>query len=190
VDAQPRRPGADITASVSDELDRMGIKPASVLGYTPQTDDAKGKDAIVIAPYVTKPLMLPDNKISRCAGCHKKLQHRPHLPKGATFMCSPCALKKVKRQKPKGWVETRMPVSACPLCGYQTDAASGLGAPVPGDLTVCLQCASPLRFTDTLQLRAVSPDEFTNLDLQLKNGLRRVMAAVRTLDRRKVKGDA
>jgi hypothetical protein len=84
------------------------------------------------------------------------------------------------------WTETRLPESRCPFCDHKFDAASGEGteAPKPGDLTICLYCASPLRFTDDLTVRAMTRAEIAELPPQNQAELRRYMAAARKLDRR------
>lgn len=50
----------------------------------------------------------------------------------------------------------RLEVQLCPKCGYTLDAATKVegtkGAPEPGDLTVCLGCASVLQFGPELKL--------------------------------------
>jgi len=86
----------------------------------------------------------------------------------------------------KGWTDTRTPMTPCPLCGYRLDAALGKGQATtsPGDLSVCIGCASPLVFNDDLTLRLLRSEEFDNLALPEKNELRRYMAAARRLDRR------
>lgn len=58
-------------------------------------------------------------------------------------------------------VDHRLPPQRCPLCDHRLDAASALdsdAAPTPGDLTVCISCASPLVFgpLPLLPLRPVS----------------------------------
>lgn len=55
----------------------------------------------------------------------------------------------------------------CPSCGALLDAASRVygekGAPQAGDISVCLECARPLQFTEDLQLRIISRDELRRL---------------------------
>jgi len=173
-----------IAPGTADELARIGIKPATLLGYEPQEiDGLDAPGAIVVCTPVSKPLLLPDNKIGRC----KRIQHRPWIPKGATLMCSGCAMKTAKKhaRKKKPWVETTVPASACPYCDYKMDCATGENPdPKPGDISVCINCASPLRFNDDLTLRKLEPGEFAALDFELKTRLHRYMATVRTLDRR------
>lgn len=55
----------------------------------------------------------------------------------------------------------------CPVCLHEHDAATSVGpndgAPAPGDFTVCIECASILRWTDGMRLRVFS--ELDTLDL-------------------------
>jgi len=54
---------------------------------------------------------------------------------------------------------TFVPVSKCPSCGTQLDAATHPTedvSPSPGDVTICLHCQEILRFDATLAL--VRPD--------------------------------
>jgi hypothetical protein len=58
--------------------------------------------------------------------------------------------------------ETRMPACKCPGCGYDLDAATnllGVGAPTPGDITICLMCGRLMKFTDALLLRELTGPE-------------------------------
>jgi hypothetical protein len=84
----------------------------------------------------------------------------------------------------RAWTATRLPKSRCPFCDYKLDAASGGGTPSPGDISVCIGCASPLRFADDLTVRVMTPAEFARLHPQNQAELRRFMAAVRSIDRR------
>lgn len=46
----------------------------------------------------------------------------------------------------------------CPNCGHTLNGATSIGHeqdPTPGDLTVCIDCASPLEFTPELGLRRI-----------------------------------
>lgn len=80
--------------------------------------------------------------------------------------------------------ETRVPTCRCPYCDTLLDAATpaeGDAVPEPGDLSVCIKCASPLVFDGHLRLRKPYLGELASpshpqLDV--------VMRAVRSLDRR------
>jgi hypothetical protein len=79
-----------------------------------------------------------------------------------------------------------MPPSRCPFCGANLDSAFSPNdaAPSPGDLSVCISCASALVFGDDLRLQPLSPAEFAGLDSELQEGIRRHQAIVRSIDRR------
>ena len=85
------------------------------------------------------------------------------------------------------WTETRLPDSRCPYCDTVLDTAgSATGAtPSPGDITVCVCCASPLTFGPDLTLRMLRPAEIRDLEPTVAAALRRHMAAVRGLNRRR-----
>jgi hypothetical protein len=84
------------------------------------------------------------------------------------------------------WKETRLEPSPCPYCGKMNDAASAPGeqAPRPGDLGVCLTCASPLIYDDNLRTRALTEDDWRELTEENKEELRQYQRAVRSIDRR------
>ena len=59
-------------------------------------------------------------------------------------------------------MSTRTAPTACPACGHRITAAShidGNMTPKPGDLTVCLYCATLLVFADGLSLRNLTDAE-------------------------------
>jgi hypothetical protein len=83
--------------------------------------------------------------------------------------------------------DTRLPPSPCPYCGKVNDGALAAdldkpdASPSPGDITVCIECASPLIFTEALRLRKPWPGE---VDVS-EPTLRRAIFLVQQLDRRK-----
>ena len=84
--------------------------------------------------------------------------------------------------------ETRTPECRCPYCGKILDRASATpgspgAAPEPGDLTVCIECASPLVFDEALRVRKPWPGEVDISDPELA----RVIHAIRSRDRRKAR---
>jgi hypothetical protein len=83
------------------------------------------------------------------------------------------------------WKDTRLEPSPCPWCGKLNDAATGLGetGPRPGDFSVCLTCAQPLVFDETLRTRAMTMDEFRELPEQGQSMVRLYLRAVRAIDR-------
>jgi hypothetical protein len=82
--------------------------------------------------------------------------------------------------------DTHVPSSPCPFCGADLDHAFSAAdaTPSPGDLSVCIVCASALVFDDALHLQPLSPAEFAGLDSELQDALRRHQAMVRSIDRR------
>ena len=75
-----------------------------------------------------------------------------------------------------------MPACRCPYCDILLDAATpaeGDAVPEPGDLSVCIKCASPLVFDDKLILRKPWPGELAD-----SPQLDAMMRVVRSLDRR------
>lgn len=77
----------------------------------------------------------------------------------------------------------------CPLCNYQLDGASGIDhndVPDPGDLGVCISCASPLVYTDTLALRVMTRKELDELHPDNKRQINMAMKAVRATNRSKL----
>jgi hypothetical protein len=59
----------------------------------------------------------------------------------------------------------RTPSAACPVCGYLMDACTALDnekprSPKPNDISICLECAAVLAFTDDLKFREATPDDY------------------------------
>ena len=87
------------------------------------------------------------------------------------------------------WRETLTPATACPWCGYKIDAASSAdprdpeATPSPGDFSICLECASPLFFTEGLGLRKPTPEEERMLNRDPV--YRRARRTILDLDRRR-----
>jgi hypothetical protein len=55
--------------------------------------------------------------------------------------------------------ETRLKPDRCPWCNYKLDAAAavdGKGKPKPGDISLCVKCASPIQFGDNLKVKKIS----------------------------------
>lgn len=57
----------------------------------------------------------------------------------------------------------RLGLQLCPKCGYELDAATKVqgdnGGPEPGDVTVCIGCATVLEFGPELKLSVANLDE-------------------------------
>jgi hypothetical protein len=62
---------------------------------------------------------------------------------------------------------TNVQPHSCPYCGHLFEAVSDVDgdqtAPRPGDVTVCIECASPLILTEGLQVRVPTPVELLEL---------------------------
>lgn len=58
------------------------------------------------------------------------------------------------------------PKTVCPFCGEVLDMATGFGSksPKPGDISVCVQCHSWLRFTEDLTLRPFEEADLKDVD--------------------------
>lgn len=73
----------------------------------------------------------------------------------------------------------------CPVCGHMLDAATRLeeddAVPAPGDLTVCIQCVSPLTFTEDMRYQFVDADAFIELPDDSRIELARYMRAIHTM---------
>jgi hypothetical protein len=60
----------------------------------------------------------------------------------------------------------RVAKTHCPVCRYHVSVTTGLGhdeKPIPGDVTLCINCASVLVFTDNLAVREPSLVELESL---------------------------
>jgi hypothetical protein len=80
--------------------------------------------------------------------------------------------------------DVRVPASTCPQCNYEMDGATcstGNHAPRPGDVSVCIQCASILEFDPDLSLRAAGPKLLASLDPDARAHLETIVAAIRKL---------
>ncbi len=81
---------------------------------------------------------------------------------------------------------TRLPESLCPYCGQRFDAATAAdpnksdAVPEPGDITVCIGCASILVFNKNLTVSVPGRRE-----INVTEEIRIAQRAVRMLDRRK-----
>ncbi len=72
--------------------------------------------------------------------------------------------------------------SECPYCFYQSDAHTEAfkdegSKPRPGDLTLCLRCGKTAVYDSTLDLVAMTDEEWEKIDLQTRADLARAHAA-------------
>jgi hypothetical protein len=64
-------------------------------------------------------------------------------------------------------METILPEQRCSRCGYRMDAttsAFGEHKPKPGDVSLCMACGGVSVFTETLHMRAPTPEELDNIN--------------------------
>lgn len=81
----------------------------------------------------------------------------------------------------------------CPKCSATLDGVTSVRgkdeSPDQGDFTLCIYCATPLRFTDGLGLRLATEDDLAELDPTQREGLDHVAQVVgEALARRATKG--
>jgi hypothetical protein len=88
-------------------------------------------------------------------------------------------------------VTTRLTETWCPWCEHRLDAATGTDdephSPEPGDLSICIMCASILMFDQELIPQKISEDERRQILLEqpdLVEALDRAQRIVRLVDRR------
>jgi hypothetical protein len=63
----------------------------------------------------------------------------------------------------------RTPECSCPKCGHVITAATNTRedcAPSAGDLSVCLECGTLLKFSESLHIQALSDKELSRLFLE------------------------
>lgn len=87
--------------------------------------------------------------------------------------------------KPK-WKDTELPESTCPFCDNRLDHATsptGL-SPSPGDISVCINCASPLIFDQELKPRIIAKKELDGFSSEEREMLEKYQRVIRALDRR------
>jgi hypothetical protein len=89
---------------------------------------------------------------------------------------------------------TEMADNRCPYCDGSLDAASHMreqAKPKKGDFSVCIYCAQLLRFDELLAPRKLLAGEAETVFLaqpKLAEEIRRLQAAIRETDRRRVSG--
>jgi hypothetical protein len=80
----------------------------------------------------------------------------------------------------------RMLEATCPHCGSLFDTATGMTrnhSLKPGDVTICIECASWMVFTDELGLRPFTAQEIAALDFETHKLLTAATAAIKGLSR-------
>lgn len=80
-----------------------------------------------------------------------------------------------------------MPETACPFCGYKLNAATDVkftGAkPSPGDISVCIECTSFLRFNGDLKLEALPAADMAAMPDEIQEQLWHARRVLHRLDR-------
>ena len=80
-----------------------------------------------------------------------------------------------------------LPEHRCPVCGYEMDAATGvldLSRPLPGDLSICLNCAEVLEFTPDMQVKRATLKKLMAAPADVRELIGRVQAVVRRVSRK------
>jgi hypothetical protein len=85
------------------------------------------------------------------------------------------------------WTSTDLPPDHCPVCGYRIEAASApqQASPSPGDLAVCMACASVSRFDNRLRLHEMTQRDIFDLHPDNRDEILLVQRGIRMLDRRR-----
>lgn len=105
------------------------------------------------------------SKDGKSITCHKcgKTSHNQEDVKQA--YCGHCHFFHIDR------TTVDMPVSKCPICGYEVNSASKpttvfgeRDQPVPGDLSICLKCGELLVFQRDMRLVMANLDDLHGLD--------------------------
>lgn len=88
---------------------------------------------------------------------------------------------------PKPIESYRLPESPCPGCGYVMDAATGINggeSPVPGNLTICIKCASVSKYDEELLLVPVTSEEMSEIcdtDPEIWNIITQAISFIKSL---------
>ncbi len=87
--------------------------------------------------------------------------------------------------KPKKW---RVKPACCPECLHILDGATMMdgekdAVPVEGDYSVCVYCATPLKFTSDLSLRRLTPEEQEGMSDTLAMVIELCKASIREKDK-------
>lgn len=86
----------------------------------------------------------------------------------------------------KGRVSRYEPGVPCPSCGYHLDAVTdplGRAKPRPGDMSVCLNCATPLVFDVPPSLHVMTDEELARLSEEEADDLMLAQRLVRQVGR-------
>ncbi len=81
-------------------------------------------------------------------------------------------------------IDHHCPDATCPTCGHHVNGALGMTGtepPAPGDISVCIKCASIAIYADTLALRLPSESDWEDTPPQILADLRRAQEMVMSL---------
>jgi hypothetical protein len=68
-------------------------------------------------------------------------------------------------------IMTDLPPNNCPGCDRNLNATTGDGGPSPGDYSICLYCATVLRFNEDMTVRAVPDKEIPYSVMRMRDNL-------------------
>lgn len=78
---------------------------------------------------------------------------------------------------------TKMGTDHCPVCNYLADSAAPVddkpATPMPGDLSICINCGAFLQFAPDMDLIELTPKEWDKLDNQTKETLAKAHRLIR-----------
>ncbi len=78
---------------------------------------------------------------------------------------------------------TRFKNNDCPSCGFMLNAADGVNhgeAPMPGDITICINCTELLEFSDDMSLVKLSDDKKKGLSDEETKTINYAVNAIKT----------
>ena len=75
----------------------------------------------------------------------------------------------------------KTPSCPCPACHTVMNGAAGVTtdeSPSPGDITICIECGSILKFGPDFQLELTTDDEVAGLDKDLREAVREAQTMI------------
>jgi hypothetical protein len=74
----------------------------------------------------------------------------------------------------------KVPDQKCPTCGTKLSAATAVkhdDSPKPGSLTVCIECGTVLEFSESMELRVMTPEQVAELAPEMRQQLQGLSGA-------------